>query len=156
MDEILAALVALMHWRLVLSAIGSIAMAIVLSNVFPSFTAAYCITLVIFGVTFGMVWQGRADSGLRLTEKTADPHISRPIAFIGLTFIGLIAGGFFAELFGSRLGGTIALSLSAGVVTLWFRFIQNRIISLRSFLFSLLALLTGYSILLLLAVWKSY
>ncbi len=155
MDEILAALIALIHWRFVLSAIGSIAMAVVLSNFIPAFTAAYCITLAIFGMTFGIVWQGRADSGLSLTEKTDEPPISRPVAFVGLASIGLIAGGFFAELFGTQIGGAIALSLSACIVTLWFRFIQNRIFGLRSLVFSLVALLTGYSFLLLLAAWKS-
>lgn len=155
MDEILAALIALIHWRLVLSAIGSIAMAVALSHLIPAFTAAYCITLVIFGTTFGMVWQGRADSGLRLTEKTEEPPMSWPVAFFGVAFIGLIAGGFFAELFGSQIGGAIALSLSAGVITLWFKFIQHRTISLRSLVFYLVALLTGYSLLLFLAVWKS-
>ena len=70
MDEILAALVALVHWRLVLSTLGSIALAVALSNIIPLFTAAYGITLVIFGFTIGLVWQGRTDSGLSLSEKT--------------------------------------------------------------------------------------
>ena len=82
MDEILAALVALVHWRLVLSTLGSIALAFALSNIIPLFTAAYCITLVIFGFAFGLVWQGRADSGLSLTETTEDPNISKPVAFV--------------------------------------------------------------------------
>lgn len=152
--EILTALAALIHWRLVLPTLGSIALAVVLSSIIASFTAPYCITLVIFGVTFGIVWQGRADSGLRLTEKTEAPEISKPVAFIGLAFIGLVAGGFLGELFGSRFAGSIALLLCAGVVTLWFRLVQQRLILLRSFVFSLVALLTGYSILLSLAAWK--
>lgn len=150
MDEILAALVALVHWRLVLSTLGSIALAVALSNIIPLFTAAYCITLVIFGFTFGLVWQGRTDSGLSLTEKTEDPEISKPVAFIGLAFIGLVAGGLLGELFGSMVGGAIALSVCAGIVALWFRLTRRRI-SLRSFVFSLLSLLIGYSILLALA-----
>ena len=154
MDEILAALVALVHWRLVLSTLGSIALAVALSNVITLFTAAYGITLVIFGFTFGLFWQGRTDSGLSLSEKTEDPEISKPVAFIGLAFIGLVAGGFLGELFGSMVGGAIALSVCAGIVALWCRLTRRRI-TLRSFLFSFFSLLVGYSILFALAAWRS-
>jgi len=154
MDEILAALVALVHWRLVLSTLGSIALAFALSNIIPLFTAAYCITLVIFGFAFGLVWQGRADSGLSLTETTEDPNISKPVAFVGLAFIGIIAGGVLGELFGSMIGGSIALLCCAGIVAFWFHLIRRRI-CLRSFVFSLVSLLVGYSILLVLAAWRS-
>ena len=93
MNEILSALIGLMNWRLVLSTVGSITLALALSNFIPLFTAVYCITLVICGFAFGLLWQGRADSGLALTEKTKNPEISKPVAFIGLALIGLIAGG---------------------------------------------------------------
>ena len=69
MDEVLSALIALIHWRLVLCTIGSIAMAVVLSNLIALFTAAYCMALVICGVVFGIVWQARADSQTRPQRK---------------------------------------------------------------------------------------
>lgn len=69
MDEILSALVALFHWRLVLCTMGSIALAVVLSILISPFTAAYCIALVICGIVFGVVWQARIDSGMRPPKK---------------------------------------------------------------------------------------
>ena len=155
MDELFSAITALMFWRLVVSTLGAIVLAAVLSNLIPPFTAEYCITLVIFGVTFGIYWQGRAESGLGLIEKVEEPEISRPVAFIGLAFIGLVGGGFLGELFGSMVGGAIALIVCAGVVALWFRLTKQRPVTRRSFAFSVIALLFGYSILLALSIWKA-
>lgn len=70
MIEILATLVALLHWRLVLSTLGSIVMAVVLSKLITPFTAAYCLAMVIFGIVFGVVWQARTGSGARTTSST--------------------------------------------------------------------------------------
>ena len=153
MNEIVYALIALLHWRLVLSTVGSIALASALSTFIPLFTAAYCITLVTCGFAFGLVWQSRADSGLALTQKIKNQEISKPVAFIGLALIGLIAGGLFAELFGSVFIGAVALSVCAALVALWSRF-TLRPTGLRSFVFSLISLLVGYLMLLALAAWK--
>lgn len=69
MSEILSALIALIHWRLILCTIGSIALAIALSNLIAFFTAGYCVALVIGGVVFGIIWQARADIGTRHLKK---------------------------------------------------------------------------------------
>ena len=153
MNELVSALIALMHFRLVLSTVGSIALAFTLSTFIPFFTAAYCVTLVTCGFAFGLVWQSRADSGLALTQKTKNQEISKPVAFIGLALIGLITGGFFAELFGSGFIGAVALSVCTALVALWSRFTM-RPTGLRSFVFSLISLLVGYSMLLALTAWK--
>ena len=153
MNEIVYALIALMHFRLVLSTVGSIALAFALSTFIPFFTAVYCVTLVACGFAFGLVWQSRADSGIALAQKTKNQEISKPVAFVGLAFIGLITGGFFAELFGSIFIGAVALSVCAALVALWSRR-TLRPTGLRSFVFSLICLLVGYSMLLALAAWK--
>ena len=154
MDELLTAIAALMLWRFVISILGAIGLAVLLSNLISTFTAEYCILLAIFGATFGLYWQGRVDSGLSLTEKVEEPEISRPVAFIGFAFIGLVGGGFLGELLGSKVGGAIALILCAGVIELWFRLVKQRPVTRRSFAFSILALLSGYSALLVLSIWK--
>ena len=69
MDEILSALIELIHWRLILCTIGSIALAVVFSNLIAFFTAGYCVALVICGVVFGIVWQARVDSERRQIKK---------------------------------------------------------------------------------------
>ena len=153
MNEIVYALIALLHWRLVFSTGGSVALAFTLSTFIPLFTAAYCVTLVTCGFAFGLVWQSRADSGVPLTQKTKNQEISKPVAFVGLAFIGLIAGGFLAELLGSIFIGAVALSVCAALVALWSRR-TLRPTGLRSFVFSLVSLFVGYSMLLALAGWK--
>lgn len=69
MDEILSALIALIHWRLIFCTIGSIALAVVFSNLLVFFTAGYCVALVLLGVVFGIVWQARVDKGTRHLKK---------------------------------------------------------------------------------------
>ena len=155
MDELVSAVAALMFWRLVVSILGAIVLAVVLSNLFPPFTAEYCITVVIFGATFGIYWQGRTDSGLRLTEKVREPEISRPVAFIGLAFIGFSGGGFLGELFDSEVAGAIALIICAGITALWLRLVKQRPPTLGQFAFSIISLLSGYLALLALLIWKA-
>ena len=155
MDEIISAISALLVWRFVISTLGAIVLAALLSHLFSPFTAEFCITLVILGATIGIYWQGRSESSLSLMEKVEEPEISPPVAFIGLAFIGLVVGGLLGELFDSKLGGVFALILSAGGVALWFRVFKQRPISRRSFGFSIAALLFGYSVLLTLSFWNS-
>ena len=155
MDELLSAVSALLVWRVAVSTLGAIVLAALLSNQIDPFTAEYSISLVIFGVTFGIYWQGRNDSKVGLTEKVEEPEISPPVAFIGLAFLGLVIGGFVGELLGSKAVGVIALVLSAGVVTLWFRIFRQRPIARRSVGFAIVALLFGYSLLLIPSLWNS-
>lgn len=153
MEEILSTLAALLFWRVILSTAGSIALALVLSTVIPPFTAEYCITVVILGVAFGVYWQDRADADLTITERVEEPKITRPVAFLGLTLIGLICGAAFAELFNSKLFGSIALFIGAALVAAWYRYVQHQFFSRGAFAFALVSLLAGYSVLLLLSVW---
>lgn len=155
MDEIFAIVVALIHWRLVVSMLGSVALALVLSNAIAAFTAPYCITLAMWGAAFGVIWQGRANAGLRLSDKIETPAISKPFAWIGLAFIGLVAGGVLATLFDSWIVGGGALLISTGIVTAWFCLTQRRFVPLRSMMLALFAVLSGYVCWLLLAAWAT-
>jgi hypothetical protein len=53
----------LLRWRITLSLLGSIAVALLLSNAFVWFTAKYSIGLVILSVVLGCIWEGRAMDG---------------------------------------------------------------------------------------------
>lgn len=152
MEEPPSALTSLVFWRVILSTAGSIALALLLSRFIASFTAEYGIAVVILGIAFGSYWQGRAEAGLTINEKVEEQKISRPVAFLGLALIGLICGAGFAELFDSRLFGAVALLSCAALITLWYRQTRRQPISRSAFAFALVALLAGYSILLLLPV----
>jgi hypothetical protein len=149
MDDLLSILMALIHWRFLISMLGSIVLAVLLSRIIPPFTAEYCIMLVIFGAAFGIYWQSRAEAGLGITEKGEGgdrPQTPRLTLFAGLASMGLVGGWFLKELFGSVPGGAVVLLFTFGVVTLFLRFVQRRPIVLRSFWISIAALLAGYSV----------
>jgi hypothetical protein len=148
METILDLIVLLLHWRLTLSILASVALALILSSLIAPFTAGYCITLVIFGTTFGLYWQGRGEAGLSLGAKVEEPKISRPVAFMGLAIIGFWCGGMIAELLHSKALGAIALVAGVGAVSIWYRFAQQRLITSNSLAFSALSLLCGYGALL--------
>ena len=153
MEDVLSALVALIFWRILLCTVGSIALALSLSNAIAPFTAEYSITLVILGVALGMYWQSRAEAAWTVTESIKAPKISRPVAFLGLAFIGLIVGGAFAELFSSKLFGAVSLVVGAASVAAWYRYAKHQSFSRGAFAFALSSLLAGYWVPLLLSLW---
>lgn len=152
MDYLITALAALLHWRLVLSALTSVALAAILSKLIPPFTAGYCVALVILGVAFGIYWQGRADVGATLSQELAEPDVSAPVAFLGFAFIGFWCGGLAAAMSGSRVLGAAALLSGAAGVVLWYRFFKGPPLRARSVALAVVALLAGYLPVLLLSL----
>lgn len=152
MDQLLTALAVLLHWRLALSVLGSVALAAILSKFIPPFTAGYCVTLVILGVAFGIYWQGRADVGATLTQELPEPNISAPVAFLAFAFIGFWCGGLAAVMSGSKVLGAATLLLGAAGVVLWYRLLKHLPFRLRSVVLAVVALLAGYSPVLLLSL----
>ena len=144
MQELFAAFWALIHWRLVLSVVGSAAITLTLSNVFVGFTAGYCITFVIFAAAFGIYWQSRSEAGVGITNQVPEPKISRPVAFLGMSFAGLIWGGLVTELLKSKLLAGTSLILSVAVVGLWRGLVLRRPIPPRTIVFTAGALLSGF------------
>lgn len=155
MEEILTILTVLLLWRVVVSTLGAVALAIVLSNVLPFFTAGYCITLAIFGVAFGVYWQGRAESGISLSEPVEEPKISAPVAFLGYAFLGLMSGGVIGELFASKVIGSVGLLLGVAVVALWYGHSKRSSLSHRSVAFAVASTQIGYCFLLVLVAWRT-
>lgn len=125
MDALIEILYVLCHWRLVLSVVVSIAVAVVLSNVFVWFTAGYCIALAIFGAAFGIIWQARGDAGVSLTADVASPPISKPVVCLSLVFVGVVWGGIATYLFNSFAIAAAALIVLAVAAGLWYR-LTNR------------------------------
>lgn len=144
MEELLVAIVALLHWRFVLSVLGGIAFVLTLSNSFVGFTAGYCISVVILCAAFGMYWQSRSEAGVGIATKVVEPKISPLVASIGLSFVGLLWGGLITELLESELLAAASLILSVVVVGLWYSLVVSRPIATRKLAFSGCALLSGF------------
>lgn len=77
MEAVLEILAALMLWRLILSVGVSGVLALMLSQAFIGFTAGYCLTLVLFGVAFGIIWQSRAEAGIGLLAPVPSSSVIR-------------------------------------------------------------------------------
>lgn len=155
MDPITAVLAVLSLWRLLLSVGLPTLLAIALSTVFSEFTAGYCITLVLLGAGFGIYWSGRAQAGIGLFESVPHTPISKPVAFLGLLFVGFVWGGLASWLLGSQLLGACALVLAATFIGAWFRFILHRTFSLSYLTFATVSLLCGFAFIPLLAVLRA-
>jgi hypothetical protein len=143
MEELLLAVIALLHWRFVLTVAGAIAFTLTLSNLFAGFTAGYCIGVVIVCAAFGMYWQGRSEAGIGIATKVVEQRISRPVAFIGLSFVGLLWGGLVTKFLDSELLAVTSLILSFAVVGVWYGLVLRCPIPPRTLAFSGCALLSG-------------
>ena len=150
MESLSKILAALIVWRLLLSAGVSIVLALVLSNAIAAFTAGYCITLVLLGTGFGIIWHSRAEAGVGLLAPVQPPTISKPVAFLGLLLIGFFWGSFASGFLGSPILGGVALVCAVVVVGLWYRFVLRRLASVDYLAFACASLLSGLALLLLL------
>ena len=141
--EILHALNVLLNWRFFLSVGLSIMVALYLSSHFEAFTAGYCVAFVILATGFGIVWQGRSEAGLGLLDKVPATPISKPVASLGLIFIGFWWGNLFSWLLGSEFLGALALVLSVILIGAWYRYILHRPATLGYLAFAGISLLSG-------------
>jgi hypothetical protein len=67
------------------------------------------LSIFLFGVAFGLMWEARESDGAPPFKYEPSPPIAWPVKFVGLAFIGAMWGGFASEVSGSLLGGAIAL-----------------------------------------------
>lgn len=149
MEAILEILAALFLWRLLLSVGGAALLAFALSQIFAGFTAGYCVSLVLVGVAFGILWHSRAESGISLTAPLQPTPISKPVAFLGFMLIGFFWGGIASWAFASPILGGIALACSVGIVGVWYRLVLRRSVSIGYLSFACTSLLFGFALLLL-------
>ena len=144
MDAILEVVYFLLHWRFALSVIASTVTALVLSSAFVGFTAGYCITLVLCGTAFGLLWQGRGEVGIGLTDPVPETRISHPVAFMGFAIVGFFWGGIASFLLHSEILAALSLVFAVGSVGVWYRWGLKRAVSLGYLAFAAVSLLLGY------------
>jgi hypothetical protein len=101
------------------------------------------LSVVLVGIGFGCIWQGRWQSGIPLFASVQGPKVSKPVAFLGFAFIGAIWGGFASEVLDSVLAGAFAIVAAVAVVGAWQTLILKRHELLGKLLFSSASLLFG-------------
>ncbi|MDR0775997.1 MAG: hypothetical protein LBE81_05100 [Azonexus sp.] len=145
MENVPEILALFLRWRFVLCVGVSILLAFILSLAFAAFTAGYCIALVLLGIGFGIVWDSRAETGIGLFAPAPSTPISKPVAFLGLLFIGIFWGGLLSDFLGSPIFGAIALVSSVAVVGLWYRLVLRHPASVGYLIFASISLLSGFA-----------
>lgn len=116
MNDALTFFVALLAWRFIVCLAVAIAVGLPIGGQFGP-VAGFAVVLI--GLGFGLILQGRWLSGISLFAVVPSPPISKPVAFIGFAFIGAIWGGFASELTGSLFGGSLALVAAVTLVGAW-------------------------------------
>ncbi len=143
MDTIFGVLVVLAYWRFAVCFAGAFGAAVLLSNALAWFTSGYCITLVLFGSALGLVWQRHADKHQPPIEPMPSSPISKPIAFIGYVFVGLVWAGVASSL--AIAPSFVGLFLVSAVVAAaaWYRFVLGRTVAFPHFVFAAASMLLG-------------
>lgn len=141
MDTVLSVLVALVAWRFLLSLAVAAAVGLVLGHLFGQVVG---FAVLLSGVGFGLIWQGRWISGIPLFALIPSTPISRPIAFLGFAFIGALWGGLAAQVLGSPLSGAATLVAVVALVGAWQTVVLKRHGQLNNLVFSAASLLCGF------------
>jgi len=140
MEIVLSIAGALIAWRFLLPFAVAIAVGFPLGHLFGPVLG---FSVVLGGIGFGLIWQGRWLSGIPLFASVPSPPISRPVAFLGLAFIGALWGGFAAVTLGSVLAGGVVLVAGVALVGGWFSLVLKRHGQLNNLVFATFSLLCG-------------
>jgi hypothetical protein len=143
MELVLTILYALVTWRFIVSIGIATVFAMALNHVFVEFGGMSALALILVGVGFGLIWQGRWLSGIPVFASVPSPSISKPVAFLGFAFIGSIWGGIAAELFRSAFGGALTLVAAVVLVGAWYSVGLKRHVPLDYLAFVTFSLLIG-------------
>lgn len=140
MEIVLSFAGALIAWRFLLPLAVAIAIGFPLGHLFGPVVG---FSVVLCGVGFGLIWQGRWLSGIPLFASVPSPPISRSVAFLGFAFIGALWGGFAAEIYGAVLAGGAALVAGVALTGGWLTLVLKRHGQLNSLVFVAFSLLSG-------------
>lgn len=144
MDIAISITAVLIAWRFLASLATAGALAVPIWQLFGPVGG---LSVALVGVGFGCIWQGRWLSGIPLFASVPAPPISKPVAFLGLAFIGAIWGGFTSEALGSVISGAFTLIASVAIVGAWQTLILKRHELLGNLIFSTVSLLFGLGVL---------
>jgi hypothetical protein len=155
MDVFLSLIVLILASRFILSVGLAILVSLLLSHLWPGLTPAIPLTIVAIGTGFGLIWQGRKLSGVPLFAAVATPDIGKPVAFLGLAFLGLIVGAFCGKVLGSLVTGGLCLVALVVLVAGWYAIVLKRHVPLAYLAFVCISLLSGLGALQVLILLRS-
>lgn len=140
MEFLLSIAAAFIAWRFLLPLAAAMGIGLLLGHLFGPVVG---FSVVLGGIGFGLIWQGRWLSGIPLFLSVPSPPISKPVAFIGFAFVGAIWGGLAAEALGSVLAGGAILFAGVALVGGWCSLVLKRHGQLNNLVFAAFSLLCG-------------
>ena len=143
MDHVLAVLITLLAWRMLTGIALGILIGAFFAYAFPSIAGANLfLFFFLIGVAFGASWQAAVYRSPN-DEQDIDPPISKPVAFVGLSFIGLVWSGLIEFASGSMAVSMLTLAAAPFILGPIVGLRLKRRITLRQTLFTAIAFLIG-------------
>lgn len=143
MEDALAAIAALVLWRLVVAVGAATILAVFIASVSPAPSPTLVVGIVIAGVAAGIVWQTKAEPPS--TSLQGEPSISWPVALLGLSFVGLVWGGLLESGTKSRFIAFALLVATPFLFSPAVIAVTRRALAARQLVFGSLALSSGYA-----------
>jgi hypothetical protein len=142
MEDALAVIAALVLWRLVTSIALATLVAVSIAIVQPSTSPALVTGIVIVGLAVGIVWQSKAESPPVAAQVTLP--VSRPVALLGLAFLGLVWGGLVEFATNSAFVALVILLATPFLFSPAVVAVTKRALSGRQLAFGSFAIVSGY------------
>jgi hypothetical protein len=106
LDGVLSLILLVLHWRVMLCLVGSIALAIVLVHLFPWLSALQGIVLAILGLVAGLIWEAQATTP-EPANAQKPPETTTGVACASALIAGAMWGVSSASSMHSFLAGAV-------------------------------------------------
>ena len=131
-------------WPAILGAFFGVALAYLLSLVFPGLPPALWFFLAFLGATVGLVWRLAVLSARESVTGQQGQRISAPMAFLGIAIVGGISGSLIAAAAGVPVALLCLLVAPSLLGKLYYYFADQRF-RVRPVWFASLAAVAGFS-----------
>ncbi len=148
-DVVANLLVAASHWRIAVPFAAGITLAVLLARTLPGFDSAWALATAAAGLVTGILWQAhaeQADATQRCCPDAAPRPIARPVAALGLGFIGFIWGGVLTAMGASATQAALTLLLATAPVLIFRAFRLSLATSSLSLRLTVAALFVGFGL----------
>ena len=107
-------------------------------------------------IAFGFLWEGNGGRGAAAFKFEPSPPISRPVAFLGMAFIGVFPGGLLAEFLDSIWVAVVVVVFAASAYIAWAARVEGHPERVGTIVFLASAFLTGLVGVYLVASWLGH
>lgn len=150
MEPLLLFVNAVLYWRVIVCLVIAVSIAVAAHYLFPHLPDGSLVLIACIGTGLGLYWQGRAEQGLGIREKTEPVVLSHPVECLSLWFFGAVYGGLLAGVLGSQIGAVFAIVLSVAAVASWHAY-KSRQRTTVYYSYAAVAMVTGFGSLVLFA-----